>query len=72
MGRGRDKATTRWSHLDCLQDGRLKLRRHSGHSPALGPRFKKLQAEVLQQKLLSELRCVEELQEVPDDFTKIR
>ena len=64
MGKRREK--TRWSQVDWIHSRRGgKLKRNS----AVGPRFVKQQSNVVEQEIISEFCCVEDL---PDGFTKIR
>jgi len=75
MGKRREKIKPSWSHLDWIQERKGRVGagvRHRKNSAAVGPRFKKLQSEALEQKLFSEFSCIEELQELPNGFTKIR
>ena len=64
MGKRREK--TKWSRLDLIED--RKGRRQERSSPVVGPRFEK-QSRKVEQEIISEFCCVEEL---PDGFTKIR
>ena len=72
MGKRKEKIKPSWSHVDWIQDRKgagVRLRRNSA---VVGPRFQKLQSEVIEQKILSEFSFIEELQELPNGFTKIR
>ena len=70
MGRRRERSG--WSRLELLhQDRRVRLRpRRISTSAAVA----KLQPEVIEKELISELSCVEveQLEELSDGFTKIR